>query len=83
MLIEKYSPSKTLDSKIVFNIIFRMISLDKQDYVVSNLSFFMQSVNIYKLKKKNGKRKKKLSDSTCLVLHSVSSIKISSNKKRT
>lgn len=60
MLIEKYSPSKTLDSKIVFNIIFRMISLDKQDYVVSNLSFFMQSVNIYKLKKKNGKRKKKV-----------------------
>lgn len=60
MLIEKYSPSKTLDSKIVFNIIFRMISLDKQDYVVSNLSFFMQSVNIYKLKKKKWKEKKKV-----------------------
>lgn len=59
MLIEKYSPSKTLDSKIVFNIIFRMISLDKQDYVVSNLSFFMQSVNIYKLKKKKMEREKK------------------------
>lgn len=60
MLIEKYSPSKTLDSKIVFNIIFRMISLDKQYYVVSNLSFFMQSVNIYKLKKKKWKEKKKV-----------------------
>lgn len=36
-----------------------MISLDKQDYVVSNLSFFMQSVNIYKLKKKKWKEKKK------------------------